>query len=170
MEQMIKSQPTLRKGSVEAIDPFAKAPPGISLTVDNKKWQWGNPPQETDPRVVLEEATDRLDDPRFREDMMKLLMAGASIEHIVESWVTDGFQSGKFSLDTGLLVKGSLGVYIAYVAEQEDIPYRMFEKDDGGQDDERVDDESLFELMRINNPNMFAVIREGLNKTLREGK
>ena len=46
----------------------------------------------------------------------------------------------------------------------------MFEKDDGGQDDERVDDESLFELMRINNPNMFAVIREGLNKTLREGK
>ena len=170
MEEMLKSQPNIRQGSVEAIDPFAKAPPGISLTVYNKKWQWGNPPQETDPRVVLQEATDRLDDPRFREDLMKLLMAGVSIEHIVESWVTEGFQNGKFTLDTGLLVKGSLGVYIAYVAEQEDIPYRMFEKDDGGQDDERVDDESLFELMRINNPNMFAVIREGLNKTLREGK
>ena len=101
---------------------------------------------------------------------MKLLMAGASIEHIVESWVTDGFQNGKFSLDTGLLVKGSLGVYIAYIAEQEDIPYRMFERDDAGQDEKRVDDQSLFELMRINNPNMFAVIREGLNKALREGQ
>ena len=46
----------------------------------------------------------------------------------------------------------------------------MFERDDAGQDEKRVDDQSLFELMRINNPNMFAVIREGLNKALREGQ
>ena len=128
----IQTQTNVRSGSIEAKDPFAQSIPGTSLTTDNKKWAWGNPPENSDPEVVLQEATDRLDDPRFREDMMKLLLAGVSIEHIVETWVIDGFESGKFSLDVGMLTKGPLGVYIAYVAEQEDVPYRMFEKEDGG--------------------------------------
>jgi len=169
MEETIQIKSDIPKGSVEAMDPFAKAPPGISLTMDNKKWAWGNPPQETNPEVVIEEATSRLDDPRFREDMMKLLMGGVSVEHIVESWVTDGFQNGKFSLDVGLLAKGPLGLYIAYIAEEEDIPYRMFELEDGNINNGRIDDESLFELMKMNNPNMFNMLREGLNKNLREG-
>jgi len=63
-----------------------------------------------------------------------------------------------------------LGVYIAYVAEQEDVSYRMFEKEDGGRNDNRVDDESFFMLMKDNNPTMFETLREGLNSTLRKGK
>jgi len=102
--------------------------------------------------------------------MMKLLLAGVSIEHIVETWVIDGFESGKFNLDVGMLTKGPLGVYIAYIAEEEDVPYRMFEKDDGGRNDNRVDDESFFMLMKDNNPTMFETLREGLNSTLRKGK
>jgi len=166
----IQTQTNVRSGSIEAKDPFAQSIPGTSLTTDNKKWAWGNPPENSDPEVVLQEATDRLDDPRFREDMMKLLLAGVSIEHIVETWVIDGFESGKFSLDVGMLTKGPLGVYIAYVAEQEDVSYRMFEKEDGGRNDNRVDDESFFMLMKDNNPTMFETLREGLNSTLRKGK
>ena len=159
----------VRSGSIEAKDPFAKPPPGISLTSDNKKWAWGNPPENTDPRVIIEEATARLDDPRFREDMMKLLMAGVSVEHLVETWVIDGFESGKFTLDAGMLAKGPLGLYIAYVAEQEDVGYRMFERDDVINKD-RVDDESFFKLMKDNNPMMFGALKEELNNTLRKGK
>jgi len=166
----IQTQTNVRSGSIEAKDPFAQSIPGTSLTVDNKKWAWGNPPENSDPEVVLQEASDRLDDPRFREDMMKLLLAGVSIEHIVETWVIDGFESGKFNLDVGMLTKGPLGVYIAYIAEEEDVPYRMFEKDDGGRNDNRVDDESFFMLMKDNNPTMFETLREGLNSTLRKGK
>ena len=102
--------------------------------------------------------------------MMKLLLAGVSVEHIVETWVIDGFESGKFSLDVGLLTKGPLGVYIAYIAEEEDVAYRMFEKDDGGMNKDRVDDESLFTLMKNNNPAMFETLREELNSTIRKGK
>ena len=69
-----------------------------------------------------------------------------------------------------MLTKGPLGVYIAYIAEEEDVPYRMFEKDDGGRNDNRVDDESFFMLMKDNNPTMFETLREGLNSTLRKGK
>tara|TARA_R100001377_G_C3169741_1_gene102629 strand:+ start:362 stop:871 length:510 start_codon:yes stop_codon:yes gene_type:complete len=166
----IQTQTNVRSGSIEAKDPFAQSIPGTSLTSENKKWAWGNPPEMSDPDVVLQEATDRLDDPRFRGDMMKLLLAGVSVEHIVETWVIDGFESGKFSLDVGLLTKGPLGVYIAYIAEEEDVAYRMFEKDDGGMNKDRIDDESLFTLMKNNNPAMFETLREELNSTIRKGK
>jgi len=169
MDQL-QTQTDVRSGSIEAKDPFAQAIPGTSLTSENKKWAWGNPPENTDPDVVLQEATDRLDDPRFREDMLKLLIAGVSIEHIVETWVIDGFESGKFSLDVGLLTKGPLGIYIAYLAEEEDIPYRMFEKDDGGRNKDRIDDESFFNLMKQNNPVMFETLKEELNSSIRKGK
>ena len=102
--------------------------------------------------------------------MLKLLIAGVSIEHIVETWVIDGFESGKFSLDVGLLTKGPLGIYIAYLAEEEDIPYRMFEKDDGGRNKDRIDDESFFNLMKQNNPVMFETLKEELNSSIRKGK
>ena len=61
-----------------------------------------------------------------------------------------------------------MGVYIAYLAEQENIDYRMFERDDIVERD-RVDDESFFKLMKENNPKMFEVLRESVNETLRKG-
>ena len=72
-------------------------------------------------------------------------------------------------VDAGMLAKGPLGLYIAYVAEQEDVGYRMFERDDVINKD-RVDDESFFKLMKDNNPMMFGALKEELNNTLRKGK
>ena len=159
----------IRKGAIENRDRFAAAPPGISLTSDNSKWPWGNPPEEVDPDTVLETATAKLDnDPMFKDEMMKLLLAGVSVEHIVETWLIDGFENGRFSLDAGLLAKGQVGVYIAYLADKERIPYRMFEKDHPTSGD-RLDDVSYFELMRTNNPAMFSKIREGVNLVVRKG-
>ena len=100
----IQTQTNVRSGSIEAKDPFAQSIPGTSLTSENKKWAWGNPPENSDPDVVLQEATDR------------------------------------------------------------------FEKDDGGMNKDRIDDESLFTLMKNNNPAMFETLREELNSTIRKGK
>ena len=50
MELSVKKNP--RKGSLENIDDFGLPLPGISLTTDNKKWNWGNPPQDVHSRVV----------------------------------------------------------------------------------------------------------------------
>ena len=157
----IKSQP--RAGTIEAIDPFAKAPPGISLTVENKKWNWGNPPQDVDPRVVLDKAAARFDDPAFEEDVMKLLTAGVSVELLAESWMTNGFQEGKFTLDAGLLAKPTLSLYIAYLAEQNDVPYRFFERDDALTKN-RLDNREFLSLMKSNNPNMFEALRNTLEE------
>ena len=59
MEEMNQDmQPMV--GTVEAKDDFAVAPPGHSLTVDNTKWAWGNPPVDVDPEVVLTKAINSL--------------------------------------------------------------------------------------------------------------
>ena len=159
----------VRRGSPEAIDQFSAAPPGISLTSDNSKWPWGNPPDEVDVDVIVENAARKLqDDEVFQDEMFKLLLAGVSIEHIVETWVIDGFENGRFSLDAGLLAKGPLGIFIAYMADKNDVPYRMFEKENP-QDERRMDDETYFRLMKTNNPAMFSVMREQLNRKIREG-
>ena len=163
---MMQTNP--RKGSLEGIDPFGNSVPGISLTTDNKKWNWGNPPEEVNPRNVIDKATERLDDPDFENDVMKLLYAGVSVEHLTESWMTNGFQEGKFSLDAGLIAKAPLSLYLAYKAEQNDVPYRFFEKDDVLKRN-RLDDGEFARLLKMNNPNMFNLLKGGLQEKF-EGK
>jgi hypothetical protein len=130
------------------IDPFSAPPAGHSLTEDNSKWPWGNPPQ--------------------KQELFKLLMIGVSVEAIVEGAIFQGFTEGLFTPDVGLLIKGPLGIIIADMAEEEDVPYRMFENDAVFEEGE-MDDETFVMLMKENNPKMFGFLRESLNMSIREG-
>lgn len=156
-------------GTIEAKDSFAMAPPGHSLTIDNERWPWGKPQEQVDPQTVLDRAVDSLDVPAVRDEMMKLLMVGASVEALVEGYVFQAFQEGGFSPDVGLLIKGPLALYIASVAEDESIPFRMFENEDALSRGE-MDDKTFFRMMRQNNPAMFAYVSETINKGIRQGR
>jgi hypothetical protein len=156
-------------GTIEAKDSFAMAPAGHSLTIDNERWAWGKPQEQVDPQVVLDRAVDSLDVPAVREEMMKLLIVGASVEALVEGYIFQAFQEGGFSPDVGLLIKGPLAMYIASVAEDENVPYRMFENDNALTQDE-MDDETFFRMMRRNNPAMFAYVNETINEGIRQGR
>ena len=157
------------RGTIEAKDQFAMAPPGFGLTLDNERWPWGKPQEAADPEVILREAVDSLEAPHVREEMMKLLMVGASVEALVEGYLFQAFQEGGFSPDVGLLIKGPLAMYIASVAEDEGVPYRLFENDDALTEDE-MDDETFFAMMRENNPAMFAYVSETINEGVRQGR
>jgi len=155
-------------GSIEAKDPFAVAPPGHSLTQDNSKWAWGKPPQITDPEVALERAIQSLQKPKVRDEMFKLLYTGVSVEVMVEGYVLQAFHDGKFMPDVGLLIQPPLGMYIAHMAEEAGIPYRLFENEDAGTEGQ-MDDKTFFTMMKQNNPRMFEFIRENVNESIREG-
>ena len=155
-------------GSVEAKDPFAVAPPGHSLTEDNSKWAWGKPPQITDPEQALEVAIASVQRPKVRDEMFKLLYTGVSIEVMVEGYVLQAFHDGKFMPDVGLLIQPPLGMYIANMAEEAGIPYRLFENEDAGTEGQ-MNDETFFSMMKDNNPRMFEFIRENVNESIREG-
>ena len=148
------------------VDMMAQPPAGISLTQDNSKFPWGNPPKESDSNKILSKAIDSLEQPKIKNSFLKLLLAGLSIESLVEGWVYSGFESGEFSLDAGLLVKSPLALYMASVAEEEGIPYRIFENEDAF-DQGEIDDVSVLKLMKKNNPNMFNFLNEKLNETIR---
>ena len=155
-------------GSIEAKDPFAVAPPGHSLTEDNSKWAWGKPPQIVDPEQALEVAIASLQKPKVRDEMFKLLYTGVSVEVMVEGYVLQAFHDGKFMPDVGMLIKPPLGMYIAHMAEEAGIPYRLFENEDAGTEGQ-MDDETFFSMMKDNNPRMFEFIRENVNESIREG-
>lgn len=156
------------KGSIEAKDPFAVAPPGHSLTEDNSKWAWGKPPKYADPDIVMDRAIESLKQPSIKEEMMKLLIVGASVEVLVEGYIMQGFQEGRFNPDIGLLIKGPLSLYIANMAEEAGIPYRLFENSDALEQG-KMNDETFFRMMQDNNPEMFNFVRETINAGIRKG-
>ena len=157
------------RGTIEAKDPLSMAPPGYGLTSDNERWPWGKPQEDVNPEVVLRKAVDSLEVPHVRDEMMKLLMVGASVEALVEGYIFQSFQEGGFSPDVGLLIKGPLGLYIASVAEEEGVPYRLFENENALTEDE-MDDATFFSMMQNNNPAMFAYVSEKINEGYRQGK
>ena len=159
----------IEQGTVEAKDDFAPAPPGHSLTEDNSKWAWGNPSQIVDPEIALEQAINALKDDKTQLEMVKLLMVGASVEMLVEGYLFQAFQEGKFTPDIGLLIKAPLSFYIASIAEEGNIPYRFFENSDALEQGV-MDDDTFMQMMKDNNPKMFDYIRESVNEGIRAGK
>ena len=147
-------------------DMIAPAPAGHSLTQDNSKYPWGNPPKHADPAVAMEKAIESLNDPITKENLMKLLSAGVSVESLIEGFVYTGFEQGTFSLDSGLLMKGPLALYIASMAEDKGLPYRFFENDDALTENE-ISDKEVLTIMKKNNPNMYASMKAELNKMIR---
>ena len=147
-------------------DMMAAPPPGHSLTQENTNSPWGNPPKHANPEVAMQKAIDSLDEPTTKENLMNLLLAGVSVESLIEGFVYTGFEQGTFSLDSGLLMKGPLALYIASMAEDKGLPYRFFENDDALTENE-ISDKEILTIMKKNNPNMYASMREELNKMMR---
>ena len=125
--EMMNDQESPARGSIQAKDPFSKAPPGYSLTRVNSQWNWGKPPLDVDPEVVLDKAIQSLNKPSVKEEMLKLMLGGVSIEVMIEGYILQGFHDGRFTPDVGLLIKPPLAIVMANMAEEEGIPYRMFE-------------------------------------------
>jgi hypothetical protein len=150
------------------IDPFASPPAGISLAQDNTKYPWGNPAKYANPDDAMTAALDSLERPSNKTNLIKLLFAGVSVESLVEGYVYEGFESGRFSVNTGLLMKAPLAMYLANIAEEEGIPYRLFESDNPLKENE-ISDKNMLSVMKKNNPAMFSFLREKLSETARMG-
>jgi len=150
-------------------DRFAAAPPGHSLTTDNTQWPWGQPPQFTDPEDALEDMLRRLSDERKQNDLLKLLIVGVSIQVIIEGMLFKGFQDGRFTPDVAMLIKAPLSLFLANFAEENQIPYRLFENDMAGKE-ESIDDETFLQMLYDNNPTMFETIQETVNAAIRAGR
>ena len=83
------------------VNRFNKAPPGWSLTEPKGKWAWDKPPKHSNPAKAVDAVIDRLEDPSVRTQITKLMVAGISIQEIVNTTVIGGFSQGQFTPDVG---------------------------------------------------------------------
>lgn len=144
-------------------DPFMQPVPGYSLTQTPGKYPWDSPPAEVDPDIVVSKMIDRLEEPDKRDRMLKLMLAGISIEEITGTIAMAGFMEGRFSVDIGELIKGPIGVYLMGLADEHQIPVQVY-KDEEGMKRERegqLDDGTILEIMRRRNPKLHNYMMGG---------
>jgi len=142
------------------------APPGHSLTDTPGKWPWERPPQFASPDDALDFVLDRLEDPMRRKDVMRMMVAGISVQEIVSQVAFKGFMQGYYSPDVAELIKPSIGVYLYKEALEEGFEPRMMsdDKEEEGMREGEVDDVSFFKIMKERNPDLFEAMNEEINR------
>lgn len=137
-------------------DPMMRAPAGYSLTQPKGKWPWEKPPRFVDPNEAVTFILDKIEESSAKNRYLKLMLAGVTIEEIVESIARGGFATGNFTPDVAELIKGPVAIYLMGLADDNEIPVRVFSTDNGAppQDDE-IDDITILEIMKKKNPKVF---------------
>ena len=155
------------RNSGNQFDPIlaGSAPAGIGMTQDKGKWQWEQPPLISNPDQAVDSVIEQFE--LAKENIIKLMVAGISIEEIVSTTVFNGFMEGKFNPDIAELIKPALSLYLMKLADDVDAPFKLYAED---QPTNEIDDEELFQVMQQRNPEMFNKMLENANKTIRMGK
>tara|TARA_R100000988_G_C4004472_1_gene171513 strand:+ start:1053 stop:1661 length:609 start_codon:yes stop_codon:yes gene_type:complete len=140
--------------------------PGFGMTQPKGKWAWENPPQFSDPNEAIDAIVEKFDEEPTKSNLLKVILAGVSIEEIINTTVMNGFTEGKFSPDVAELIKPALTIKLLTMAQEKDVPVRMFvDQVDSGE----MEDEQLFRIMQERNPTMFKELSEKINEEIRMG-
>mgnify|MGYP003110255439 CR=1 FL=1 len=147
---------------MQYFDNFRAAPPGWSLTQEPGKWDWDRPPMFNTPLEATEFILDRVEVPTTKDRYIKMMIAGISIEEIVNSLAITGFSQGYFNPDVAELIRPSLVFYFIGVADTFNIPVRIFKGtvDGGPPQPAGMSDETLLQLMEKRNPQIYAQYKE----------
>ncbi|MHC4706879.1 MAG: hypothetical protein ACYS8I_07320 [Planctomycetota bacterium] len=150
---------------IEKISALA-VPPGNSLTDPPGKWPWEQPPRFVDPDDVIDYTIDTISNGPARDDMLKLMMAGITVEELVNQITFKGFVAGAFTPDVAELVKPALGIFLVDMALEQGFEPIMFVDQEADQGE--VTDEVFFTVLKNKNPRMFSLMIEEMNKQQRE--
>ena len=94
------------------------------------------------------------------------MLAGVSVEEIINITVMNGFTEGKFTPDVAEIIKPALAVKLLTMAQDNDVPIRMFVDEIASNE---MEDEQLFRIMEERNPEMFKHLSERINQEIRMG-
>ena len=94
-----------------------------------------------------------------------MMMAGISVEELVDQITFKGFSAGAFTPDVAELVKPALGIFLADMAIQEGLEPQMFV--DSSPPEGEMDDATFITLMKQRNPELYMAMNEEINKEQR---
>lgn len=144
------------------------APPGNSLTGPPGKWPWEQPPRFPNPDDAIDHITSSISSGPARKDMLKMMLAGITVEELVDQVAFKGFMSGAFTPDVAELIKPAVGVFLYDMALSEGIEARMFV--DEGEPEGAVDDVTFYNLVKSRNPELYMAMNEERNRMARMGE
>lgn len=146
----------------KTIDPFNRAVPGFSLTQEPGRWPWEKPPKFSKPADAVDSVIDRLEEPETREEVAGLMLAGVSVEEIVNIFSVHGVDRGAWSPDVAEIIKGPISMYLLGMADEFQIPVKLVGNEQAFRSRKQgLSDTSLLELMRKRNPEVYETIMYG---------
>ena len=159
----------LTESDPNALDPMTalSAVPGTGMNDPKGKWAWEQPPKITDPDQAVDAVMDKFEEEPNKTNVLKLMVAGVSIEEMVNITVFNAFSEGTFTPDVAEIIKPALVVGLVQLASEENVPFRMFSDPEENQE---MDDTEVFRIMKERNPQVFRGIKEDLNIKIREGQ
>lgn len=153
----------------KALDPMIalSAIPGTGMNDPKGKWAWEQPSKITDPDQAVDAVMDKFEEEPNKTNVLKLMVAGVSIEEMVNITVFNAFSEGTFNPDVAEIIKPALVVGLVQLASEENVPFRMFSDPEENQE---MDDLEVFRIMKERNPKVFRGIEEDLNRKIRDGQ
>ena len=130
-----------------AADKYGGAIPGQSLTDEPGSRTWENPPEITDPdEAVVFVVTQFEKSEKTQSAYSKLMLTGMPIESIVNTIAFGGFVEGKWTVDVAELIKPPLMAFFIAFADENEIPYKVFNNPKKLNDD-GIPDHTVLPLM-----------------------
>jgi hypothetical protein len=100
---------------------FGAPIPGQSLTTPPKNMPFEQPAQFTDPEKAMEYLMGQLTSQQFMPQLLQMMEAKMPIEAITRSLLFTGFASGKWTVDTAMLIYKPLMLALIAIAHRAGI-------------------------------------------------
>jgi len=137
-------------------------PPGNSLTDPPGKWPWEQPPRFTDPDEVIDFTIERIEKGPNKDDYIKMMLAGITVEEIVEQVTFKGFTAGAFTPDVAEIIKPALAIYFVDMAIKSGFEPDMFVENETVKDE--MEDNTLMSIAKERNPVLYSAMIEEANR------
>ena len=149
----------IQKGSVKDVDSFDFPVPGHSLTDTPNSKAWDKPPQFTDADEAVEFIATKINKPETKENFLRLMAAGVSVEQIVNTVSLAGFSDGRWNPDLAELIKPPVAMLFVDMAIQNKIPVKIFEGNPHEEDEaNRISPKDTLKVMKERQPEEFDKI------------
>ena len=144
-------------------DPFRRPTPLQSLTDETGQWGWNKPPEYADVDDFVDAIEEKLTtNETARDDILDMLLIGATVEDVVNTLALAAFSQGKITPDAAEIAKVPLAAMILQMAIDKEVPVKIFS--DFPEDREYEKDVDKLSLLSQINPEGFKAIEEGLNQ------
>jgi len=102
---------------------------------------------------------DNLEKPDVQDDILNMLIAGISVEEMVNVFAVHGVDRGQFNPDVAEIIKGPLAFYLLGLADEFNIPVKLLGNEEMYRQKKRgMTQSQLLNVMKRRNPELHEAL------------